>query len=339
MKNRLPFLDVMRGLTVLWMIETHIVNVGLSLPWKTGPLYHLLYMSNGFVAPSFVFCTGAGFWFATPKIHFWKYLRRLGFLLGVGYGLNLDAGLSDFQRIAQCDILHAIVLASFIALVFLVVSRRPEKIHWIFTFLALLVFLSTPLVWSASWPRSLPLFLAMPLSPIPPSKFPIFPWMGYLFAGISVTGFLMNSRSPKIFAATLAGISLAVPSLIFYIKEMNFTYPGMSGPYAEWYPSPGHSLFRLSGIMLVFSLFYLVNNRLKISNGNRIIRFLQINGQESLFMYVSHILLVYGTAWTIGLRDFFPERLNPYETVAAFSLITILCFSAASLINRSTSKK
>jgi hypothetical protein len=70
----------------------------------------------------------------------------------------------------------------------------------------------------------------------------------------------------------------------------------MTGPWADWYPSPGHSLFRLGGVALVFALLFLLEKRL--STQGPAVRFLRLNGQESLWMYLSHIILVYGSSYS-----------------------------------------
>ena len=59
--HRLAFIDILRGIAVVWMIETHVVDVCLAPLWKVGSLYHLIYISNGFVAVGFDFGAGAGF--------------------------------------------------------------------------------------------------------------------------------------------------------------------------------------------------------------------------------------------------------------------------------------
>lgn len=337
--ERLPFLDILRGIAVLWMIETHVLNVGLADVWKQGLLYHLLFMSNGYVAVAFAFSAGAGFWFAAAKRPTGRRLRRLGFIMGVGYWLNMTpfsaralfhADPERLRQIFQCDILHVIALSSAIALAIRAIVRRPERLPPIFGLLALSIFLVTPLVWHASFQASLPVFLAMPLSSIPPAKFPLFPWMGYFFAGIAVTGWLVRSRRQKIFASLLAVVAFMTPFVAFQVKEMNFTTPGMPGPYADWYPSPGHSFFRLSGVVLMFSLLFLLNNTLQIGRwAKAIARFFQLCGQESLQIYVSHLVVVYGTTWNLSLMDLTPSRLTPWQTLFAFVLVSGVSFIAA----------
>ncbi|MGA1307587.1 MAG: heparan-alpha-glucosaminide N-acetyltransferase domain-containing protein, partial [Candidatus Kapaibacteriota bacterium] len=59
--QRLTFIDILRGIACIWMIETHAVNAFLDGAFKNNPLFSVLQISNGFVAVAFIFCAGAGF--------------------------------------------------------------------------------------------------------------------------------------------------------------------------------------------------------------------------------------------------------------------------------------
>jgi len=345
--QRLLFLDVFRGLAVLWMIETHVFDVALAPVWRSGWLYQAVYLSNGFVAQAFAFAAGAGFWLATessPDLRnvrspaFWRYGRRLAFLFLCGLWLNMDPFSLDHFRNAgpggqavtwQFDILHLIAVTAFAALLLHLAVGRLARRHWVYGFLALAVFLTTPLFWKMRPGEGLPLPLSLPLMPIPPSKFPIFPWAGYFLAGVFFMGFLTRARRPERTASLLALLAIAAPFAAFWIKECNFTYPGMSGPWADWYPSPGHSLFRLSGAVLIFALLFLLERRL--SARNAAVRFLRLNGQESLWMFLSHVVLVYGSSYTLGVIDLYERRLTPLEVFGMTVFVAAVCFVPAAV--------
>ena len=61
MMQRLNFIDMLRGLACIWMIETHVVNAFLPDGYKDNLIFNLIDISNGFVAVCFIFCAGAGF--------------------------------------------------------------------------------------------------------------------------------------------------------------------------------------------------------------------------------------------------------------------------------------
>ena len=53
--QRLTFIDILRGIACVWMIETHAVNAFLNDVFTEGMLYGALKISNGFVAVIFIF--------------------------------------------------------------------------------------------------------------------------------------------------------------------------------------------------------------------------------------------------------------------------------------------
>ncbi|HLB00719.1 MAG TPA: heparan-alpha-glucosaminide N-acetyltransferase domain-containing protein, partial [Bacteroidota bacterium] len=59
--GRYPFIDVLRGLAVVLMIETHTVNALLAPGGADGAFGSVLTFFNGLVAPAFLFCAGLGF--------------------------------------------------------------------------------------------------------------------------------------------------------------------------------------------------------------------------------------------------------------------------------------
>lgn len=345
--KRLLFLDIFRGLAVVWMIETHVFHVGLATTWHSGWLYEAVYWSNGFVAQAFAFAAGAGFWLATensPHLQsirspsFWRYARRLGFIFLCGFWLNmkplsldhfLHAGPEGQSATWQFDILHFIAVMSFFSLLLHVAIGRYRGRHWIYGLISLVIILATPVVWRDRLGEGWPLPLSLPFMPIPPSKFPIFPWAAYFLAGIFFMGLFMRAQNSQRRIWLISAAASLAPFLLFWIKALPFTYPGMSGPWADWYPSPGHSFFRLTVVVAIFSWLFLLES--KFNPASLVTRFLRLNGQESLWMFISHIVLVYGSNLTLGLVDLYPKALGPMEVAGTTALMTAACFAPAAV--------
>lgn len=57
-RSRLSWLDFFRGVAVLVMIETHVVNTFMASGLRESPWFPLLNFANGLVAPSFLFIAG-----------------------------------------------------------------------------------------------------------------------------------------------------------------------------------------------------------------------------------------------------------------------------------------
>jgi uncharacterized membrane protein len=336
-KKRLLFIDIFRGIAVIWMIETHVVNGFMNPIFRKNEFFGFLNLTNGIVAVSFLFCAGAGFYLAASakwndykgfKKPLFLYLRRLGFILAIAYFLHLPVlSFKDFLNMPpdqalvffQSDILHVIVLSSLFALLILFISSSLKYLSLFTGIVSALVFIAAPFVWAADSLQFMPTFIGAYFAKPPVSNFPLFPWMGYFFAGVSITGFFMMSEKKKQFA-----IISAVISIVSVLINYNTSYFQPQYGFADWWGcAPGHSLFRLGGAVAVFSVLYLLE---KYFRENKPTKFLLICGRESLFMYASHLLIVYGSILSFGLRNHLSGKLGVPATILFFIGLTAFCF-------------
>jgi uncharacterized membrane protein len=340
-KHRYVFIDVLRGLAVLWMVETHVVDVVLMKSFKSGWFYNLLNISNGFVAVAFLFCAGAGFWIAaTRKAEdyrrfappLWQYLRRLGLILLIAYWLHFPT--MSFQRLFQLkwenwlsffqiDILQTIVYSSLFALILLLIVKNLNVLKWIYGLIALAVMLATPFIWNLDPFSFLHPFFACWIARVPISKFPLFPWSAYFFAGAFFTAMFFQTENKEMLSWVLFIVGTALMLILFYTRSWTEFYPG----YQDWWRvSPFHTLFRISGTVAAFSLLYLIENWYK---EKRIGKILQLCGQESLYIYVFHLLLVYGSIANFGMRYYVGSRLDPFSTILIILGLWVLSYFTA----------
>lgn len=340
-KHRYVFIDVLRGLAVLWMIETHVVDVVLSKSFKSGWLYNIINISNGFVAVTFLFCAGAGFWIAaTRKAEdyrkfappLWQYLRRLGLILLIAYWLHFPT--MSFQRMFylrweswlsffQIDILQTIVYSSLFALIFLLLIKNLSILKWIYGSIAIVIMLTTSFVWQIDPFIFLHPFFASWIAKFPISKFPLFPWSAYFFAGAFFTALFFQTNDKRRLSLYLFIFSTILMFVLFYSRNYTDFYPGYKG---WWLVSPFLVLFRLSGAVSAFSFLYLIEERYK---ERWIGKALQLCGQESLYIYVAHLLLVYGSIANFGMRYYIGSRLEPLSTIALIFGIWVLMYFTA----------
>ena len=97
-KNRLVFIDLLRGWATIVMIEVHVFNAFLLTHIKNEAWFGWVNFVNGLVAPSFLFVAGFVFVVASDRKleeyrtygkAFWRQLSRIGLIWVVGYGLHL----------------------------------------------------------------------------------------------------------------------------------------------------------------------------------------------------------------------------------------------------------
>ncbi len=334
-KHRYIFLDVLRGIAVLWMIQVHITNVLIDPALKSTWWFELLNISNGFVAPCFIFCAGAGLAISLSRKYesflllrkdLWLYLRRLGYILLWAYMMHVPVysyrelrSLPNeaLQSWMQFDVLHVIVIASLILVALLFIVRSVQRLHVVAALLCTIVFGCTLFLWNGLETLPLPAALKLALLPKPPTTFSFLPWSGYLFAGCAVAGWFFNSSNKTRAAWILVGAGCLVPVLVFAVKSMNVHSPWNQ---VWWLTSPGVHAFRLSGVVLSFGILFLVEPALSSSN---IGKGLQRTGQESLFLYISHVLIVYGAAAPDLINMFGLRNSNMVTILMTWLVVTI----------------
>lgn len=333
-KHRLIFIDVMRGLAVLWMIETHVVDANMFNYLKNGFFYTWLNISNGFISVAFIFCAGCGFWLAAMRKSddyrsfrkpLWVYLRRLGFVILMGYWLHipnlslqrlLSYSPNELISLFQCDVLHSIVIASVFALILLFVVRNNKYLPYIYLALAVIIIFISPTIRQMNSMSFMPPWLGTYFVGPPVSKFPLFPWTAYFFAGAAFTALFYGVEDKRKFSIIVAISGFSVAALLFATRQIT---EGFMGVADWWQGSPQHTLFRLGGTVMVFSLLYLLE---KYYKDRKIGDVLRICGQESLFVYIFHLMVVYGSVVNLGLKQFVGNNLNYYGT---FLVILTLC--------------
>lgn len=301
--TRFIFLDVLRGIAVLWMIQTHITNQILDPAFKHSTWFQLLNISNGFIAPCFIFCAGAGLWIAISRKggaylemgrELGVYLRRLAYILFWAYMLHVPVfsmqwimNASGEQLIPwmMIDVLQTIVYSSLAALFVFLILRRLTLTAWTLGALSLLVMCCTLFVWQSEPDSYLPTPIAVAITPNI-SPFPLLPWSCYFFAGFFVTHLFMHATDHRRIALWFLGGGIALPIALFLLKATAST------PWdnAWWSASPQLALFRMSGILAVWGLLYLYETQLQNSSLGKLV---QTIGTESLFLYLSHVTIVY----------------------------------------------
>lgn len=342
--QRYAFIDVMRGIAALWMIETHVMNEFILPENKEGWFYDALNISNGFVSVGFIFCAGIGFMIAAERKldeyrtfapSFWLYIRRLVFILVAAFLMDtptmslqhlMQANPAEMSVFMRTDVLHTIVYSSFTALALAFIIGNVVKLRYVFVVLTTVIFFSSALIWESELYLALPQAIGALIAPPPISPFPFIPWSGYFFAGAALAGFFFNTNDKKRFAQILGSIVFFLCFVLFAFKNTGLSaFEGKKW----WAMSPEYFLFRTSGATLLFCLLFLMEDRLK----GRVADILRRCGQESLFIYI-----LQGTIIFTFLRDwnmrFIIERQQSVTGIMVITLLVmVLCIAGALLWN------
>jgi hypothetical protein len=154
------------------------------------------------------------------------------------------------------------------------------------------VCLLTPLVWDYDALQHFPAGIAQLLNGNHGSVFPLFPYIGFLFAGVLVSWeylVAVDQGTEHRFMLRLAAIGAAAAGagVLFDLLPVRI-YP----TYNFWYTSPNWFLIRLGGLLLFLSFVWFASRSVRSRSP-----FLTVFGRESLFVYVLHLLVLYGSAF------------------------------------------
>ncbi len=335
---RHQFIDLYRSAVILLMLEGHVVRMLLPLSLQQSILFQIHEFFHGLSAPAFLFGSGLTFVLSTKKrwedYHHWgpplaRRVRRLLFVICLGLFLHLpyfsfrkivsDGSLQDTLQLFQCDVLMCIGigLLALHGLVFF--FKTEERFYGLVLAAILAVCLLTPLVWDVDFLNYLPPFAAQLCNSMHGSPFPLFPYVGFLFAGVIVSWeftVAASRRREGVFMRQLLflGAGLAAGGVAIDLVPVQI-YP----TYNFWFTSPSYFFIRLGSLMVMVSIFWYASR--KVSRPGRV---LTVFGKESLFVYVAHLLILSGSVVNVeeNLRTIYGGTFSVAEAIGLFAGLT-----------------
>lgn len=326
-KNRRLYIDWMRGLACVLMFQTHVYDSWLSPAARSGKFYESSQIIGGMPAPMFLFLAGVSMALLTQA------LRKKGlsaamkaettlrrgfkiFLLGLAFrAQEFLAGLpwAPWRDLLRVDILNTIGLALMLMGLLLSFSNSRKQDYWWTGLATLTIVLLTPVVWYSNFPRWMPSLLTDYLNGGHRAWFfPIFPWVGFAFAGLFI-GTLLIATNGTFKESTL--------TLWFAVAGVVSIAMGMIGDrlpfqlyrvYDYWHTSPNFFAVKFGVLLLMVSFSYWWC----LWVGGRGFSGVAQIGQTSLLVYWVHIPFVYGRF------NYFSRELS--IAAASVGLLTVM---------------
>jgi uncharacterized membrane protein len=335
-KQRYLFIDLLRFVAGFFMIQGHVFDALLSPEVKSGSWYYVHDFFHGFIAPMFLFASGVAFGVATIRSwdqhivwgervrrRVWKFLA----LMAIGYALHLPyfslrktihaATSMETTAMVQVDALQCIGVTLLILQGSVFLLRKKELFVRFIALGGVVVIFASPIVWSLHFGDKVPLWMAAYLNAENGSWFPLFPWSAYILCGVLFGYCFLNARSYRDqVAAVLKYVAVGAGSavLALFVLRLPFDfYP----PHDYWKSDPSIILVRLSVVCIVAAAIFLAERYIQASS-----RIPSIMGRESLFVYIVHLLIVYGSVMGPGLNYYIGPTLSLVQTL----FVTVLVF-------------
>jgi uncharacterized membrane protein len=315
-RPRLTWIDLLRGLAVVGMIETHVMNTVLDASFDDTRWRHELGFFNGLLAPAFLwiagFVQGLGVRRAQAQerpVVTVARLRRLGLVALLGYLLHVpwnfwgvgDYGPESWRIALQVDILPCMAV-TLTMLLCAGLARGPWFDVITCLLAAFFVFLAPAAQpWHTGW-----IFVdSFVTCNGTKSLFPLFPWVAFCAMGSFASRWEMSWK-------TLLPVSLALIAL-----GMGFA------PSSYAYVHPAFFAERLGWLGLLIIAVWLFSQKFAPA-------WLQLVGRESLFIYVAHLLVLFSVPWRgTTLNLWIGRTLSIPQTVIAFFIVLGICLALA----------
>jgi len=337
--SRLFILDLARCIAMIMMVQGHTIDA-LAHPQllNTGEFpWNIWNFIRGLTAPVFLMVSGAVHVFAmksdsTGKMGDETMIRRIRWaliLLSVGYLLVFPANrifdlpflnYDSWKLFFQSNILQ-LVGVSLLLVVWLCRSFYTVKSLGIAAFtVAFSIFLLTPFVHAVDWFNYLPEPIGAFLSYQHGSLFPIFPFAGFLFMGVSFGAYLKQIEQSErdnflLKKSRLIGIAiLGIAGVLALILNQ------LPLPKHEFMMSnPAFMLIRVGIIFIFFSFTAWLHK--KLYRFRELYAFLSA---KSFHVYVLHLIIIYGTPWFSSFGRYYGKSQSiEVSALAAFLIISV----------------
>ena len=303
LRPRLQYLDWMRGLAVLIMIEAHVIDSWTGGVDRLSSGFRRSMVLGGFGAPLFLLLAGvavalsagsklrrSGDIAAAARAVRWRGLE----IFGLAFLFRLQAwilGWAPPRTLLRVDILN--IMGPSIAVAAALwgtVSTFPRRVA-VFAIATLSVSLLTPAIRALPWLAILPDPIEAYVRPVQGiSSFVMFPWAAFVFAG-ALIGLLIGEtrtgdeeRRLNIWLG-IAGSALAVVAYLLSFRPNPFLRSDF------WTTSPSFFLMRVGLMTAAIAIAYAWQSR--PGGAGKWSPVAQL-GRTSLFIYWIHVEMVYG---------------------------------------------
>ena len=318
-KTRLYFIDIARSIAILLMLEGHFVDNALMDVYRdtNNDIYNAWLFVRGFTSPIFLTITGIVFtyllignnhleYFKNNRIK--KGYKRVVELLFWGYVVQVYA-----FHVLQCigiGILTILILYG----IYKAVKIIPL---WVYFFFAGTIIFSSYIVISSwpkeyYWPESAPIFIQNMFHG-KYSIFPILPRMGYTMYGAMIGVILYTYKSKVKEWSFILSVFLIGAFLYFFLKDLLLILDGI-------FAHPIYHLYKvdwlyecLGMVLIILSILITLEKFIGEIKPNL---FLKI-GQNTLTIYILHMVLLYGSITGFGINRVIHKNLTPWQILPA----------------------
>jgi uncharacterized membrane protein len=329
--KRFPFLDWMRGLAVVLMIQSHTFNSYTRPDLRQSGGYGLSQFVGGLAAPLFLFMAGMTLAFQmdsaarrekSPAKRWLSAVRRGLYVLGIAYLIRFTNCVAmlphpDWSELTRVDILNCMG-AAMLALSFLSVFEWKTRAR-LGVLAAAIVAASAPIVANLEWswaPQIVYEYLAA--SKGPRGRFPLFPNAAYLAFGIAA-GAVVRAAALERFDRLMQWSFLLGFGVLFAGYYFANAWFAVYAKTDFWSNSPALVAIRC-GVALALMAGSFAWTEYAAWPGWSWVETL---GKNSLMVYWVHVMLVYGDMIR-GVKQTMTVPMSALATLTVTALMVVM---------------
>jgi uncharacterized membrane protein len=328
--KRFPFLDWMRGLAVVIMIQCHVFNGFARMDTREGGPYILSQFIGGMAAPLFLFMAGMTSAFqmeslarreASPWRRWAITLRRAAYIMGIALLFRFTNWLGSYpggntQELTKVDILNCMAVG---LAVFAAAAAFGTEGRWRFAVLgAAAVAMLSPVMANLPWDGAPALLREYLVPGAGRGRFAFFPCASYVGFGMAA-GLAVKRTAEDRMDRLMQWTVLIAFALIFTSQYFSNLPYSIYADSSFWTNSPT-LIFIRTGIILAF----LAASYLWTEYGARPRwSWMQTMGKTSLMVYWIHVMIVYG-GWTRPLRRNLTIPQTAFATIVLTAMMLAL---------------
>ena len=339
--SRRRYLDWLRGVAVLIMIEAHTLDAWTRAADRERGAYKWALIAGGIGAPIFLFLAGIALALAagarrrkglTEREVTSRALRRGLQIFAFAFLFRLQSMVisgGSLESILKVDILNVLGLAMIGGAVLWALGRGSVSRAVLLSGAAVALAMFTPPIRSSAIVGLLPDPIEWYLRPSPGrTTFSLFPWAGFLLAGGAVGVWLDATHTrekERSVLLALGAIGAALTAGAYYASFL----PPIYAQTEFWTTSPTFFFLRLGILIAALPVAYAWNEAPRPAGGWWGWSPVQEFGIASLFVYWIHVEMVYGIPSAAIHR-----RLSFEQALVALALFTLFLFALVKLKER-----
>jgi uncharacterized membrane protein len=318
--KRVVFVDALRVFAAVQMIQGHTIDALLAPPYRSGAIFEGWTFSRGLTSTTFLFAAGLSFVLASagakdPALARRRRVRRGLELFAIGYLMHApvavlfgsDVGTAMAEALSV-DVLQCIGVSLLLMelVAFLFASTRARALAALSLGLLLLF---SAIFCEKLVPAGPSFAFTSYVSVRGGSLFPLVPFGAVVMLGLAVGLWLFHDGGHRAPVRLLSLGALATPLGYLLTRLLPALDPRVS---------PGHLLLKLGLVALLGALFARLCSRV-----SRLWPWLSALSSETLFLYVSHVWLLY--AAHVGARARWGSTLSPGQALLAALVLLVFC--------------